>query len=168
MPNRRILLLLLVGAAVFLRFRSENGAPETGNPISEASGARGKNGEPTSAKDVPLIGKVREREPEKEHDLDETNAALNTTLPGLTEFPEQTLQERILATNALLKKAGIRLRFGVDEVLYPSQNLLEMKVPAFSQENATPNDILQHSVKAMNKHYMYTDGAVLFQDGSGG
>ena len=171
MPLRRILLVLivlLVGVAVFLRFRPESGIPETGSPVPGSSEAQGKNSKPASAMDVPLANKVREREPEKEHDLDETFAALNTTLPGLTEFPEQTLQERILATNALLKNAGIRLRFGVDEVLYPSQNLLEMTVPAFSQENATPNDILQHSVKAMNKHYLYSDGAVLFQDGSGG
>ncbi len=95
---------------------------------------------------------------------------MRVTLPGVTDFPEQTLQERILATNALLKKAGIVLRFGIDEESYPSQSLLEMTVPAFLQENATPNDILHHAHKALKKHYFLSegDGAVLFQDASGG
>ena len=93
---------------------------------------------------------------------------LKRTLPGLTVFPEQTLNERILAANSQLKKAGISLRFGVDEELYPSQGLLEMRVPAFSQEDATVNDILQNAHKALNQHYMLSDGRVLFQEGSGG
>jgi hypothetical protein len=162
------LVLLLVGLAIFLCVRSECRVQKSGDPVAGAGGREGEHGTSAAIKDVPSSRKVRERRPENEQGIDETFAALKATLPGLTEFPEQTLQERILATNAMLKKAGIRLRFGVDEELYPSQNLLDLKVPAFSQENATPNDILQHSHKAMNKGYLLSDGTVLFQDGSGG
>ncbi|MBK1884033.1 hypothetical protein JIN85_16560 [Luteolibacter pohnpeiensis] len=102
--------------------------------------------------------------------VDEMLAALNTPLPGLTEFPEQTLQERILATNASLKKAGNFVRFNVDEKMYPSQILLEKTLPAFSQEGATPNDIIHHAQRTLKQHHVLDSdgGRVLFQEGSGG
>ena len=102
-------------------------------------------------------------------EIDEISAAFNVPLPGLTKFPEQTLQERILATNFSLKKAGNVVRFGVDEELYPSQILLERTLPAFSQENATPNDIIRDVQRTLKQNY-FPDlrGRVLFQEGSGG
>lgn len=171
MSIRRIaILLVLAGLFLVLRFRlggvdpaKDNAAAGTGERVVLI-----KAGESTEAESTSTNAKSREREPEEKLDVDETLAALKATLPGLTKFPEQTLQERILATNALLKKAGIALRFGVDEKLYPSENLLEMPVPAFSQENATPNDILLNSHRALGKHYFLSEGAVLFQDASGG
>jgi hypothetical protein len=97
-------------------------------------------------------------------------AALNAPLPGLTKFPEQTLQERILLTNLSLKKAGNCVRFGVDEKMHPSEILLERTLPAFSQENATPNDIIRHAQRTLKQHYWLNleEGKVLFQEGSGG
>ena len=106
----------------------------------------------------------------KAPDVDEMIAALNAPLPGLTKFPEQTLQERILATNLSLKKAGNFVRFGVDEKMYPSQILLERTLPGFSQENATPNDIIRHAQITLKQHHFLDldGGRVLFQEGSGG
>ncbi len=102
--------------------------------------------------------------------VDEMLAALNTPLPGLTKFPEQTLLERILATNFSLKKAGNFVRLGVDEKTHPSETLLERTLPAFSQEDATPNDIIRHALRTLKQHHFLNldEGRVLFQEGSGG
>lgn len=107
---------------------------------------------------------------DKAVEVDEMLAAMKSPLPGLTTFPEQTLQERLLATNFSLKKVGNVVRFGVDEEIYPSQILLETTLPAFSQENATPNDILRHAQRTLKQHHFLDleRGRILIQEGSGG
>ena len=172
MPTRRIVIvfiLLLVSAAVFLRFGSE---PETSGNGDQAKGASGEPAnvsEPAESNATLSESKLHGREPKKELGIDEMFAGLSVVLPGLTEFPEQTLQERILVINALLKKSGIKHRLGMDQVIYPSPHLLEKNVPAFSQENATLRDMLHQAEIALGmSYYLSQDGSVLLNEGSGG
>ncbi|RYD47338.1 MAG: hypothetical protein EOP83_28180 [Verrucomicrobiaceae bacterium] len=172
MTTRRtlvVLMLLLVSAVIFLRFRSETNIQGIGDQAKGANGqAAGASGAPAT-KSILSEAKLREREPKKELGIDEMFAGLKVVLPGLTEFPEKTLQERMLATNALLKKTGIKLRLGMDETLHPSPHLLEKNVPAFSQQNATLGDILLQAESALKmSHYLSQDGSVLLNEGSGG
>ncbi len=172
MSKRRIVIIviLLVGGLGLLRFMSEPQFHRTLEPSPEASGGQGGAGRSSDAHGASLRTKTRERKIKKALEVDEMSAALNAPLPGLTEFPEQTLQDRILATNFSLKKAGNVVRFGVDEEMYPSQILLERTLPAFSQENATPNDIIRHAQRTLKQHHFLDldGGRVLFQEGSGG
>ena len=169
MPTRRILIvfiLLLAGALLLLRFGSETKSPDQ---ATEASGERRTASGLPESNNILSEAKLREREPKKELGIDEMFAGLNVVLPGLTEFPEQTLQERILVINALLKKRGIKHRLGMDQVIYPSPHLLEKNVPAFSQENATLRDILHQAEIALGmSYYLSQDGSVLLNEGSGG
>lgn len=170
MPTRRILIvfiLLLVGIVIFFRFGSET--ERAGDQAKEVSGEPRTVSGPTESNKITSEAKLREREPKKELSIDEMFGGLNTVLPGLTEFPEQTLQERILVINALLKKSGIKHRLGMDQVIYPSPHLLEKNVPAFSQENATLRDILHQAETALGmSYYLSQDGSVLLNEGSGG
>jgi len=173
MPTRRILIvliLLLLGSALFLRFSSETNATASGPPATATTGQMPDAGKSPETSGISSTTKVRERETKKQHGIDEMFAGLRATMPGLTTFPEQTLQERILAINSLLKKADIKLRLGMDEVLYPSPHLLEKNVPAFALENATLNDILLQAESALKmSHYLNQDhGAILLYEGSGG
>ena len=172
MPTRRtliVLILLLVGAALFLHFGSQPTTPASGDPTSDTRGQMPGSGKSPDSSDS-CTTKLREREPKKDHGIDEMFAGLREILPGSTEFPEQSLQDRILAINALLKKAGIKPRVDMDEVLYPSPHLLEKNVPAFSQENATLNHILLQAESALKmSHYLNQgEGTVLLNEGSGG
>ncbi|MEK7953961.1 hypothetical protein [Luteolibacter soli] len=169
--RRFCILLFVVGLALFLRsVFLQHGVAEVGMPASGASEAHSDEGKTSSTEAVRLKGKLHEREPKKEHGIDEMFAGLREILPGQTEFPEQTLQERILAINALLKKRDIKLRLGMDEVLYPSPHLLDKNVPAFSQEATTLNHILFQAESSLKMtHYLSQDeGAVLLMEGSGG
>jgi hypothetical protein len=171
MKRRTVTLLLLLGGClVLIRFMSESQSHRVGELSHEA---RRVNGEAQRSSDVPdasLGTKTRQREMKKALEFDEMFAALKTPVPGWTHFPEQTLEERILATNFSLKKAGNPVRLGIDEKLYPSQNLLEKILPAFSQENATPNDIIRHAQQTLKQHHYFDTegGRVLFQEGGGG
>ncbi|MCW1923433.1 hypothetical protein OKA05_12785 [Luteolibacter arcticus] len=172
MSFRRVWIVLLVtGLVVFLCSRFvKNSITETSKSASGTTGAHDEKGKPHSAEEVSSSHKVREREPEKRPGISDMLASFNTPLPGLIEFPQQTLQERILATNALLKKTGIALRFGVDEEQDPSQSLLELQVPALLLENATPRLILLHDVNALKKDFFFNEeeGEVLFRENFGG
>ena len=172
MPTRsRALPLLGLTAALiitvlFLRWQDSSLAADS--PASHGYEVSDEHSATTQTHSATAESKTHDRSPEEEHDYGETLLTLRTIIPGRTEFPEQTLQERILEINAMLKKHDIALRFGVDEILYPSSHLLELKVPAFSKENASPRDILQQDVKAMDKSYFISGDKVLYQDGSGG
>jgi cytoskeletal protein RodZ len=171
MPTRSLALLLVGLAAVLivivLSLSRQNPPATSPDSLSPQSGTTTHtNSEPATH------GSLRSRERDKDQSIavDEMIAALNSPLPGLTKFPEQTLQERILAANASLKKAGNVVRFDVDEKMHPSQILLERTLPAFSQENATPNDILRDAQRTLKQHHLLDEdrGRVLFQEGSGG
>lgn len=163
------IVILLMGGLRLLRFISK---PQFHRTVEASPGAsRNQSGRRSpDAHGASLGSKTREREIKKALEVDEMLAALNAPLPGLTKFPEQTLLERILATNISLKKAGNFVRFGVDEKMYPSEILLERTLPAFSQENATPNDIIRHAQHTLKQHHFLDmdGGRVLFQEGSGG
>lgn len=167
--SRAILLLGLVAASVGIVIFF-NGP----NPSGLSQDSPSPQGGATTHAHVELAtqgsARTRERDKDKSTAVDEMIAALNSPLPGLTKFPEQTLQERILAANASLKKAGNVVRFDVDEEMHPSQILLERTLPAFSQENATPNDILRDAQRTLKQHHLLDEdrGRVLFQEGSGG
>ncbi len=164
-----IVILLVVGLSL-LRLISESQFHRTVEPSPGVSRDQGGASRSPEAQNASLGTKTREREKKKALEVDEMYAALNAPLPGLTKFPEQTLQERILLTNLSLKKAGNCVRFGVDEKMHPSEILLERTLPAFSQENATPNDIIRHAQRTLKQHYWLNleEGKVLFQEGSGG
>jgi hypothetical protein len=170
MPTRyrAIVLLGLVAALIGfpLLLTRPNRSAEVGISLLQESGATNTSLQPATHERT----RTRERNTEKPLEVDEMLAALNSPLPGLTSFPEQTLQERILATNASLRKAGNVVRFGVDEKMHPSQILLERTLPAFSQVNATPNDILRNAQRTLNQNSLLDldRGRVLFQEGSGG
>lgn len=172
MPTRSLALLLLglvaalIGVVLFLT--RQNPSETSDDSLSPQSGATTHASSEPATHENTARSKTRLRLPQEEPDFGATFENLQVIIPGLTEFPEQTLQERILATNALLKKQGIALRFDVDEILYPSNHLLELKVPAFSRKNARPLDILKHDVSAMDKHYFISGDKVLYQDASGG
>ena len=172
MSKRRthILVILLVGGLGLLRFMSEPQFHGTIEPSPGASRDQGGAPRPPDAESAFLGAKTRERGVKKPHEVDEMLTALNAPLPGLTKFPEQTLQERLLSANLSLKKAGNFVRFDVDEKMHPSQILLERTLPAFSQENATPNDIIRHAQITLKQHHFLDldAGRVLFQEGSGG
>ena len=171
MPARsRALLLIglaaaLIGVMLFLNRPNPSGAFHD-SPSPQRGTTTHTHLEPATRESPG----TRKRAKDKPIEVDEMIAALNSPLPGLTKFPEQTLQERILAANASLKKTGSFLRFGVDEKMYPSQILLERTLPAFSQENATPNDIIHHAQITMKQHHLLElgEGKVLFQVGGGG
>lgn len=172
MPIRRILIafiLLLFGAALFLRFDSETRTSGAANQVKGANGEPANTSGPPESDGILSESKLRDREPKKELGIDEMFAGLSVVLPGLTKFPEQTLQERILMINALLKRNGIKHRLGMDQVIYPSPHLLEKNVPAFSQKNATLRDILHQAEIALGmSYYLSQDGSVLLNEGSGG
>ena len=171
MPTRsRALLLLglvaaLVGIVIFFNGPNPSG-PSHDSPSHQGGATTHTHSEPATHGSP----RTRERDKDKSIAVDEMIAALNSPLPGLTKFPEQTLQERILATNASLKRAGSFVRFGIDEKMHPSQILLETTLPAFSQEKATPNDIIRHAQRTLKQHHFLDldRGRVLFQEGSGG
>lgn len=171
MPTRSGALLLiglvaaLIGIMLFLNRPNTSAASH--DSLSHQSGTTTHtNSEPATHGS----SRTRERDKDESIAVDEMIAALNSPLPGVTRYPEQTLQERILATNAALKRAGSFVRFGVDEKMHPSQILLERTLPAFSQENATPNDILRHAQGTLKQHDLLDldRGRILFQEGSGG
>jgi hypothetical protein len=171
MPTRsRALLLIglvaaLIGIMLFLNRPNPSGVSQ--DFLSPQGGTTTHAQLEQATKESP---RIRKRDEDKSIAVDEMIAALNSPLPGLTKFPEQTLQERILATNASLKRAGSFVRLGVDEKMYPSQILLETTLPAFSQEKATPNDIIRHAQLTLKQHHFLDldRGRVLFQEGSGG
>ncbi len=172
MPTRsRALLLFGLAAAliiIVLFLRWEDSSLAADSPASHGNEVRAEASATPEVNSTTAKSKTRDRPAEEEPDFGETFDTMRVVIPGLIEFPEQTLQERILAINALLKKHDIALRFGVDEILYPSNHLLDLKVPAFSKDNARPCDILRHDVNAMDKHYFISGDKVLYQDGSGG
>lgn len=171
MPTRYLPLLLFGLAAVVIGivlFLTRQNPPATSHDlVSPQSGTTTHTNPGPATHGSP---RTRERDKDPSIAVDEMITALNSPLPGLTKFPEQTLQERILATNASLKRAGSFVRFGVDEKMHPSQILLERTLPAFSQENATPNDILRHAQRTLKQHHLLDldRGRILFQEGSGG
>lgn len=172
MPTRsRALLLLglvaaLIGLVLFLN--RQNPSDGTDDSLSKQGAATDNTTSEPATHGISAQTKTRLRSPKEEPDFGKTLATLRTVIPGLTEFPEQTLGDRIRDTNALLKKHDIALRFGIDEILYPSNHLLDLRLPAFSRQNASPRDILRHDVSAMDKHYFISGDKVLYQDGSGG
>lgn len=168
-PRAALLIALLAVVTVILLFlKWQHSSLPADSSSSRGNGARAEGRVTPETHSTTAKSKTGSRPPKEEPDFGKTLNTLQTVIPGLTELPEQTLQERILATNSLLKKHGIALRFGVDEILYPSNHLLDLKVPAFSKENARPCDILRQDVKAMDKHYFISGDKVLYQDGSGG
>jgi hypothetical protein len=160
------LFAALIGFPLFLK--QPNPAEASDDPVPARSGSSNNTSSKQAIDGSAGRTKASSRLPMEEPDYGETLQTLRTVIPGLTDLPEQTLRERILAINAMLKKHDLALRFGVDEILYPSNHLLELKVPAFSKENASPRDILRHDVNAIDKHYFISGYKVLFQDGSGG
>jgi hypothetical protein len=166
--SARIIAILAILTAILLFLKQQDLTIAADSPAPRGNSPRPEDSPTPEAPSTTTESKTRNRPPEEEPDFGETLQTLRTIIPGLIEFPEQTLQERILAINAMLKKHDIALRFDVDEILYPSSHLLELKVPAFSKENASPRDILQQDVKAMDKSYFISGDKVLYQDGSGG
>lgn len=171
MPTRsRALLFIGLPAALIgiLLFLTRQKPPATSHDLLSPQGGTTTHTHLESA--THGSPRTRKRDEDESIAVDEMIAALNSPLPGLTKFPEQTLQERILAANASLKKTGSFVRFGVDEKMYPSQILLERTLPAFSQENATPNDIIHHAQITLKQHHRLEsgEGKVLFQVGGGG
>lgn len=95
--------------------------------------------------------------------VEETVAALRVPFPEPVDFPEQTLRERIASFNALLKKSEVppeRLRIGVIERSESKAALLDMKVPAFTAQTATPRDILVHCCDALIVRYVIRDNGM--------
>lgn len=162
-----IIGILLVGIIVFLQWISDSPFHP---PLEHASIEPVGTPDPQDGGATCRDTKIREREKNKALEFDEMYAALKKPLPGLTEFPEQTLQERIISANISLKNSSNFIRFGIDEKMHPSQILLDRILPAFSQENATPQDIIRHAQSTLKQHYFYDmeEGKVLFQEGSGG
>jgi hypothetical protein len=169
MPTRALLAVCLAAAliVIMLLLNRHNPSGASLDSLPPQGGASSQTHlEPATHGST----KTRGRDTDKSLEVDEMIAALNSPLPGLTKFPEQTLQERILASNSSLRKAGNVVRFGIDEKMHPSQILLERTLPAFSQEDATPNDILRHAQRTLKQHHVLDlgKGRVLFQEGSGG
>jgi hypothetical protein len=170
-PKHRAILLIglvaaLIGFPLFLK--QPNPAEVSDDSVPDRSGSSNNTRSKQAIGGSAGSTKTSSRLPMEEPDYGKTLETLRTVIPGHTDLPEQSLRERILAINAMLKKHDIALRFGVDEILYPSDHLLELNVPAFSKDNASPRDILRHDVNAMDKHYFISGNKVLYQDGSGG
>lgn len=104
---------------------SESQSHRAGELSHEASRVHGEAQRSSDVPDASRASKTRQREMKKALELDEMLSALKTPVPGWTHFPEQTVEERVLATNVSLKKAGNPVRLGIDEKLFPSEILLE-------------------------------------------
>lgn len=169
-PRSRTLLAVCLAAALIVIMLLLNRYNPSGASLDSLSPQGGASTQTHLAPATHGSPRTRERGKGQSIAVDEMIAALNSPLPGLTKFPEQTLRERILATNASLERAGSFVRFGVDEKMHPSQILLERTLPAFSQEKATPNDILRDAQRTLKQHHVLDmdRGRVWFQEGSGG
>lgn len=172
MKTRVTAVLLLLAALAFFAWR-QAGQPAAGSDDKSAKSTERRDSADAAGDRDPFAdpsadgadAKSDTRPDQVPASIDGTLAQLGTPLPGPVEYPEQTLRERIVAMNNTLKEAGVGqavLRIRVNEQHESKEQLLEMKVPAYSSaRGALPGDILKHCCDALIVRYQVKEGVAI-------
>ena len=155
------LLAALAGLLVFFHKEPRPGDHTVSNdqPVTGPAHPSAATGIPNEA----LPSKSKPRSPTPKVSKARTLALLETPIPGMVEFPEQTVLERIDAINVWLEKSGVpreELRISVEPASAKRLKENELHCKDFSAQDLHPRWLLAELFGRSAVRYRIVNGGV--------